>query len=51
MWLINRLRISNMLDTISKPERWCSLKNIGMVEAERYIDGKTSLETVNGQLK
>lgn len=30
--------ISNTLDTISKPERSCSLKNIGMVEAERYIE-------------
>ena len=42
---VRRYWISNMLDTISKPKRWCSLKNIGMVEAERYIDGKTSLET------
>lgn len=36
--------ITGCLDTISKPERWSSLKSIGMVEAERYIDGKTSIE-------
>jgi len=42
---VRRYWISNTLDTISKPERWCSLKNIGMVESERYIDGKTSFET------
>lgn len=42
---VRRYWISNTLDTISKPERWRSLKNIGMVEAERYIDGKISFET------
>ncbi|MFY7697868.1 MAG: ISAs1 family transposase, partial [Legionella sp.] len=36
--------ITDCLDTISKPERWSSLKSIGMVEAETYIDGKTSIE-------
>lgn len=42
---VRRYWISNTLDTVSKPERWRSLKNIGMVEAERYIEGKTSFET------
>lgn len=37
--------ITDCLDTISKHERWPSLKSIGMVQAERYIDGKTSIET------
>ena len=42
---VRRYWISNHLETISRPQRWCALKNIGMVEAERYIDGKTSIET------
>ena len=42
---VRRYWINNHLDTIAKPERWCALKNIGMVEAERYINGKISIET------
>jgi hypothetical protein len=34
-----------MLDMISNPRRWVSLHDIGMVESERYIDGKTTSET------
>lgn len=33
-----------MLDTISNPGRWASLQSLGMVESERYIDGKTTSE-------
>ena len=39
-----RYWITDCLDTLSKPERWSSLKSIGMVEAQRYIEGKTSTE-------
>lgn len=42
---VRRYWISDTLDTISKPERWRSLKSIGMVEAERYVNGKTTFET------
>lgn len=42
---VRRYWITDVLETISKPEKWCSLKTVGMVEAERYIDGKTSKET------
>ena len=41
---VRRYWISNMLDTISNPGRWASLCSIGMVESERYIDGKTTVE-------
>lgn len=37
-----RYWISDMLDSISNPERWSALYSIGMVEAERYIDGKVT---------
>ncbi|KTD20224.1 hypothetical protein [Legionella israelensis] len=35
---VRRYWISNALNTISKPERWCSLKNIGMVEAIKFLE-------------
>lgn len=41
---VRRYWISTMLDTISNPGRWPSLYSIGMVESERYIDGKTTVE-------
>lgn len=41
---LRRYWISDMLDTISSPERWSSLCSIGMVESERYIDGKVTSE-------
>ncbi|WP_173236681.1 ISAs1 family transposase [Legionella antarctica] len=37
-------QIGDMLNTISNPERWSSLCSIGMVESERYIDGKVTSE-------
>jgi len=37
--------ISDMLDTISNPGRWASLQGNGMLESERYINGKTTSET------
>lgn len=40
-----RYWLSEMLDTIGKPQRWSGLKSIGVVESERYIDGKTTIET------
>lgn len=40
-----RYWISDMIDAISSPGRWSSLCSIGMVEAERYIDGKITSET------
>ena len=39
-----RYWINEMLSSISKPGRWSSLCSIGMVESERYIDGKTASE-------
>lgn len=39
-----RYWISDMLGSISNPGRWSSLCSIGMVESERYIDGKTTSE-------
>lgn len=42
---LRRYWISDMLDTLSNPGRWASLQGIGMVESERYIDGKTTSET------
>ena len=33
-----------MLGSISNPGRWSSLCSIGMVESERYVDGKTTSE-------
>lgn len=42
---MRRYWISDTLDTISNPSRWASLRSIGMVESERYIDGKTTSET------
>lgn len=42
---LRRYWISDMLDTIGSPGRWASLQSIGMVESERYIDGKTTSET------
>ena len=41
---LRRYWISDMLDTISNPGRWASLQGIGMVESERYINGKTTSE-------
>lgn len=42
---VRRYWITGVLETISKPGKWRSLNTIGMVEAERFIDGKTSKET------
>lgn len=39
-----RYWISDMLGSISEPGRWSSLSSIGMVESERYINGKTTSE-------
>jgi len=41
---MRRYWISDTLNTISNPSRWASLRSIGMVESERYIDGKTTSE-------
>ena len=41
---IRRCYLSTCLDTLPEVSRWKGLKSIGMVESERIIDGKTSIE-------
>jgi predicted transposase YbfD/YdcC len=41
---IRRCYLSTCLDTLPDAARWKGLKSIGMVESERTINGKTSLE-------
>ena len=41
---IRRCYLSTCLDTLPDAARWKGLKSIGMVESERTIEGKTSLE-------
>ncbi len=41
---VRRCYLSNCLDTLPDAARWKGLKSIGMVESERIMDGKTSLE-------
>lgn len=41
---IRRCCLSTCLDTLPDPARWKNLKSIGMVESERFVDGKTSIE-------
>ena len=36
--------ISTCFDTMAAPEKWAGLKTIGMVESERFINGKTTIE-------
>jgi len=39
-----RCYLSTCLDTLPKVSRWKGLKSIGMIESERTLNGKTSLE-------
>lgn len=41
---IRRCYLSTCLDTLPEVSRWKGLKSIGMVESERIVNGKTSLE-------
>jgi predicted transposase YbfD/YdcC len=41
---IRRCYLSTCLDTLPNPSRWAGIKSIGMVESERHINGKTSIE-------
>lgn len=36
--------LSDCLETMANPDKWAGIKTIGMVESERYIKGKTSIE-------
>jgi predicted transposase YbfD/YdcC len=40
-----RYWITSCLDTLSKKKNWAGLKTIGMVQSERYINGKTTIES------
>jgi len=39
-----RFYLSTCLNTLPEAARWKGIKSIGMVESERYINGKTSIE-------
>lgn len=39
-----RFYLSTCLDTLPDAQRWKGLKSIGMVESERTVEGKTSIE-------
>jgi hypothetical protein len=39
-----RCYLSTCLDTLPNPARWKGLKSIGVVECERIIHGKTSID-------
>lgn len=41
---IRRCYLSMNLDTLPDATRWKGIKSIGMIESERAIDGKTSIE-------
>ena len=41
---IRRCYLSTCLDTLSDAARWKGLKSIGMVESERTVNGKTSID-------
>ena len=41
---IRRCYLSTCLDTLPDASRWKGLKSIGMVESERIVNGKTSID-------
>ncbi len=41
---VRRYWICEETNTLPNPERWIGLRSIGLVEHERYLDGKTRLE-------